>query len=65
MDLSNKEIILLNGTIKRNEMEIERLQKEINRITKAFFDLQKFYDVEKSERLTYKNKLIELGVVLL
>jgi len=46
-------------------MEIERLQKEINRITKAFFDLQKFYDVEKSERLTYKNKLIDLGVVLL
>lgn len=51
--------------IKKLEKKTEEQKKEINRITKAFVSLQEFYEEEKKLSEKYKNKLLNMGVVLL
>tara|TARA_R110002110_G_scaffold74752_1_gene197762 strand:+ start:758 stop:949 length:192 start_codon:yes stop_codon:yes gene_type:complete len=51
--------------IKKLEKKTEEQKKEINRITKAFVSLQEFYEEEKKLNEKYKNKLLNMGVVLL
>jgi predicted RNase H-like nuclease (RuvC/YqgF family) len=60
----NTQVVRLTTKLQILEEEIPKYEKEIQRITKAFIDLQSFYESELSKRLKYEKKLKEIGVKL-